>query len=396
MDSIDISEVRADTPGCEHVIHFSNAGSSLPTSQTLEAQIDYLRLEASIGGYEAMAEAASSLDNFYTASGALLNCSPHEVSFVSGASEAWWRAFLAVDLKPGDRVLVGSTEFQSAAFGLMQARDRGVIVDIIPNTSTGQVDVSALESMLDDSVKIVGLTQIAMSNGLINPAAQVGAVVAQSDALYLLDACQAVGQMPVDVEDLKCDFLTATGRKWMRGPRGTGILYVRDSIVEGLVDPVFVDGRSALWDSTNTYRPVAGSARFEFGEANHSGKVGLGVAIDYALELGLGAIAHRVRSLAEQMRIQLETVPGVTVTDIGLDLCGIVTFTTDVLPATEVSSALRQRGINTSSLGASNSRWMFESMGVDEVVRASPHYYNTEEEVDVFVRVLREMLRDAG
>jgi cysteine desulfurase/selenocysteine lyase len=189
-----------------------------------------------------MVKTAPNLDNFYTAVGALLNCGPHEVSFVSGASEAWWRAFLAVDLKPGDRVLVGSTEFQSAAIGLMQARKRGVIVDIIPNTRTGQVDVPALESMLDGSVKLVGLTQIAMSNGLVNPAAQVGAIVAQSDALYLLDACQAVGQMPVDVEDFKCDFLTATGRKWMRGPRGTGMLYVRDSIVGDLKDPVFVDG----------------------------------------------------------------------------------------------------------------------------------------------------------
>jgi cysteine desulfurase/selenocysteine lyase len=235
-----------------------------------------------------------------------------------------------------------------------------------------------------------------MSNGLVDPAAQVGAVVAQSNALYLVDACQAVWQMPVDVEDLNCDFLTATGRKWMRGPRGTGMLYVRDSIVGDLADPIFVDGRSALWDSTNTYRPAAGSARFELGEANHSGKVGLGVAIDYALELGLGAIANRVRSLAGQMRIQLEAVPGVTVTDIGPDLCGIVTFTTDVLPATEVSTALRKRGINTSSAGASNSRWMFESMGVDEIVRASPHYYNTEDEVDVFVRVLTEILRDAA
>jgi cysteine desulfurase/selenocysteine lyase len=396
MQSIDISDVRADTPGCEHVIHFSNAGSSLPTSQALEAQIDYLRLEASSGGYEAMADAASNLDNFYSAAGALLNCSPHEVSFVSGASEAWWRAFLAVDLKPGDRVLVGSTEFQSAPFGLMQARNRGVVVDVIPNTRTGQVDVSALESMLDGSVKLVGLTQIAMSNGLVNPAAQVGAIVAQSDALYLLDACQAVGQMPVDVKDIKCDFLTATGRKWMRGPRGTGMLYVRDSIVGDLIDPVFVHGRSALWDSTNTYRPLAGSARFELGEANHSGKVGLGVAIDYALRLGLDAIADRVGSLADQMRIQLEMVPDVRVTDIGPDLCGIVTFTTEALPVSEVSHELRQRGINTSSPGASNSRWMFESMGVDEIVRASPHYYNTEEEVDVFVRALREVLEGAG
>jgi len=395
MSSIDINAVRADTPGCENVLHFSNAGSSLPASATLEAQIEYLRLEASIGGYEAMAMAAAELDNFYRSAGALLNCNPHEVSFVSGASEAWWRAFLAVDLKPGDRVLVGASEFQSAAFGLMQARDRGVRVDMIPNDETGRIDVAALEAMLDDSVKIVGLTQIAMSNGMVNPAREVGAVVAESDALYLLDACQAVGQMPVDVEELQCDFLTATGRKWVRGPRGTGMLYVKASIIEELIDPVFVDGRSALWDSTNTYQTMPGSARFEFGEANHSGKVGLGVAIDYALDIGLGAIEQRVRSLADQLREELRTVPGVSVTDIGPDLCGIVTFTTDAMPAVEVAGALRQRRINTSSPGASNSRWMFESMGVESIVRASPHYYNTKEEVDHFVMELGAILQDS-
>jgi len=394
MDSIDINAVRADTPGCENVIHFSNAGSSLPTSETLEAQIGYLRLEASIGGYEAMAVASADLDNFYSGAGSLLNCSPHEVSFVSGASEAWWRAFLAVDLKPGDRVLVGTSEFQSAAFGLMQARKRGIVVEIVPDNEMGQVDVSVLKTMLDERVKLVGLTQIAMSNGMVNPAAEVGEVVAQSDALYLLDACQAVGQMPVDVAELRCDFLTATGRKWMRGPRGTGMLYVRDSIVADLADPIFVDGRSALWDSTDTYQPLSGSARFELGESNHSGKVGLGLAIDYALNLGLGAIEQRVRSLAEQLRFELRSVPGVTVTDTGPDLCGIVTFTTDGMPATEVSAALRQRRINTSAPGASNSRWMFESMGVDSIVRASPHYYNTEEEVDHFVEALTAILRD--
>lgn len=392
MDSININAARADTPGCANVLHFSNAGSSLPTSAALDAHIDYLKLEASIGGYEAMGVASDSLDNFYTATSSLINAKPQEVAFGSGASEAWWRAFMAVDLRPGDTVLVGSTEFQTAAFGLMQARKRGITVAMIPNDDTGQLDVSAAERMLDDSVKLVAVTHIAMSNGLVNPVAEIGRIVKNSRALYLLDSCQAVGQMPVDVEDLQCDFLTATGRKWLRGPRGTGFLYVRSSIGDRLRDPIFVDGRSALWDSTDTYQLVPGAVRYEFGETNPAGKVGLGVAIDYALDLGLPEIESRIRMLANSLRCELANVAGVTVTDVGEDPCGIVTFTTDAMAAADVSAALRQRSINTSSPDASNSRWMFELMGVESVVRASPHYYNTEEEVQMFVAALRSVL----
>jgi len=392
MSSIDIERVRADTPGCQKVIHFGNAGSSLPTSATLDAHIGYLELEGAIGGYEAMAAAAENLDTFYSATAQLLNCAPEEVAFQSGASEAWWRAFLAADLAPGDRVLVGTTEFQSAAFGLMQARKRGVIVDMIPDDGAGQVDLAALESMMDDSVKLVGLTQIAMSNGLVNPAAAVGEIVKSSGALYLLDACQAAGQMPLDVEELQCDFLTATGRKWLRGPRGTGLLYVRSTILPDLADPVFVDGRSATWNTTNTYELSSGSTRFEFGEANHAGKVGLGVAITYALDLGLDTIRDRVRMLADRLRAQLADVSGVTVTDRGPDQCAIVSFVTNTLAPADLAASLRSEGINVSAPAASNSRWMFESVGFDSIVRASPHYYNTEEEVDRAVDAIHSLV----
>ena len=392
MSSIDIEHVRADTPGCENIIHFGNAGSSLPTSATLDAHIGYLELEGAIGGYEAMSAAADDLDTFYTAAAELLNCSPGEVAFQSGASEAWWRAFLAAGLEPGDRVLVGTTEFQSAAFGLMQARKQGVIVDMIPDDTEGQVDLEALESMMDDSVKLVALTQIAMSNGLVNPAAAVGEIVKSSRALYLLDACQAAGQMPLDVEELQCDFLTATGRKWLRGPRGTGLLYVRSTILSHLADPIFVDGRSAIWNTANTYELAPGSTRFEFGEANHAGKVGLGVAITYALDLGLSAIRDRVRMLADRLRAGLDDVPGVTVTDRGPDQCAIVSFVTNTVTPADLVASLRSEGINVSAPTASNSRWMFESVGVDSIVRASPHYYNTEKEVDRAVDAIHTLV----
>lgn len=392
--TIDIARARADTPACTQILHFNNAGCSLPASSTLDAVKAFLDLEATVGGYEATAIATQQIISFHTASAALLGCDPSEVAFQSGASEAWWRAFLAVDLQPGDRVLAGTTEFQSAAFGLMQARKRGVTVDMISDDASGQVDVAALETMLEQPTKLVCLTQIAMSNGLVNPVEEVGEVVKESGALFLLDACQAAGQMPLDVETLQCDFLTATGRKWLRGPRGTGLLYVRSSVLDQLADPVFVDGQSAVWDTTDTYKLSPGSSRYELGEMNPAGKIGLGSAITYALDIGIDNIQERVRALAETLRDELRKVATVTVTDRGRVQSGIVTFVADSMSPIEIAQALREEAINMSSPGAHNSRFMFESIGVDAVVRASPHYYNTNEEIDRFVAVLDKILRD--
>jgi len=385
---INVDRARLDTPGSETLIHLNNAGSSLPAASTLAAQKSYLDLEAREGGYEATSIAAEEINRFSTASAALLNCDPNEVAFQSGASEAWWRAFLAADPQPGDRVLAGTTEFQSAAFGLMQARERGVIVDMVPDDATGQIDLVALQSMLGQPTKLVCLTQIAMSNGLVNPVEQIGSMIRDTGALYLLDACQAAGQMPLDVDVLQCDFLTATGRKWLRGPRGSGMLYVRGSILDDLTDPVFVDGRSALWDTTDTYQLARGSTRFELQEMNPGGKVGLGAAITYALDTGIEAIQERVLMLATALRDHLRDVPGITVTDRGEQLCGIVTFVSDSLSPGVLRQALNEQRINVSAPNASDSRYMFDAVGVDAVVRASPHYYNTEEELDRFVSAL--------
>ncbi|MCL1594479.1 MAG: aminotransferase class V-fold PLP-dependent enzyme [Actinomycetia bacterium] len=385
---IDITRVRTDTPACENLAYFANAGASLPARSTLAAQKNYLDLEARVGGYEARTVAASQVDLFYANAAALLNSEPGEIAFQSGASEAWWRAFLSVDLQPGDRVLVGTTEFQSAAFGLMQARQRGIVVEMIPDDAHGQVDVNALTDMLRQPTKLVCLTQIAMSNGLVNPVERVGEVIKDTDALYLLDACQAAGQLPLDVQAYRCDFLTATGRKWLRGPRGTGLLYVRGSILDDLVDPVFVDGQSALWNTTDTYQLSEGSARFELGEMNPAGKVGLGSAIGYALDVGLDNIQDRVRSLAASMRDQLWQIPTITVTDRGEEQCGIVTFISDGVDPITIATALRAKGISVSIPSTPQSRFMFESVGVDAVVRAAPHYYNTEEEISRFIAEL--------
>lgn len=385
---IDIARVRADTLSCEDVIHLNHAGSSLPPRQVVAAVVDHLRSEERMGGYEAQAHHADLLDDFYAATATMLGCDTEEVSFVSSASEGWWRAFTAVPLRAGDRVLVASSEFQSNAFGLLQARDRGVEVVIIPDDEDGVVDLAAFDAGLDDRVALVCLTQISMSNGAIQPAAAIGERCRAAGVPFLLDACQAAGQLPLDVEELGCDFLVYTGRKFMRGPRGTGVLYVRESIRDRLGVIPFVDGRSAEWLDDGTWMPHAGSAAFEFGEQNYAGKVGLATATRYALDLGLDAIAERVRFLAHRLRSGLELIDDVVVRDLGRERGGIVTFTHARHDAPTVGRHLAEHGINVSTPGRRNAQWDIGARGIDAVVRAGVHYVNTEAELDRTLEVV--------
>ena len=292
-DMIDLVRVRADTPGYESIAHFNNSGSSLPPRHVVDMEIDYLQAEERMGGYETEGVRHDDLTRVYHAAARILGCDSREVAFISNASDAWWRAFSSIPFVAGNRVLTSRSELQTGGFGLLQARERGVIVDVIPNDDNGGIGLVALDAALADDVKATVFTQISMSNGAVQPAAEVGERARSIGAIYLLDACQAAGQMPLDVGELDCDFLLFTGRKFMRGPRATGILYARDSVIDRLGQTSFLDGRSTDWISANEYQYRDRARRFEFGEQNYAGKAGLGVAIDYALEVGLEAIAER-------------------------------------------------------------------------------------------------------
>jgi len=380
---IDISRVRADTAGCEAVAHFNNAGSSLPPKQVVDAMVDYLRTEEVEGGYEVAASRAADLDRIYATTAQYLNCEPNEIAFTVSAGDSWWRAFSSVPLAPGDRVLVGHSEYQANAFGWMQARERGAIVDIVPNDGAGDFDLEVFADMLDERVKLVSLTMVAMSNGAIHPAAGVGQILASSgsNAIYLLDACQAAGQLPLDVDELGCDFLLYTGRKFMRGPRGTGILYAKPNVYERLGSTPFVDGRSAEWSTPDTFSYMPGAQRFEFGEYGYGAKVGLGVATDYMLDIGIKAIAERVTDLAGLLRFDLSAIPGVRLLDQGRNKCGIVTFNVEGKASAQVIADLGAAGFNLSGPGVLNAQLDLAPRSINQVIRAGVHYFNTEEEV---------------
>ncbi len=390
--AFDIERARRETRGCELRTHFNNAGASLPPISVVDAYSDYLRDEELQGGYEVMARRADELDNCYGAAARLLNCSTDEIAFTDSATRAWNAAFYAFNFQPGDRVLAGSAEYGSNLVALLhRVKHRGIEVVWVPDDEHGQVDVAALENLVDPRVRLICLTHIPSGGGLINPAAEVGRMAKAAGIPYLLDACQSLGQLPVDVEQVGCDLLCGTGRKFLRGPRGTGLLYVRKALLEQL-EPNQLNHHAAELLSVDHYRLRMDARRFECWERSCAGQLALGVAIDYALDWGLDAIRGRVRLVADSLREKLAGLDGVTLTDQGVERSGIVTFFAGQKAADQLQQQLALRNINTSVVPFSANPVSTQWRRHPALLRASLHYYNTLDEVENFALQLERLL----
>ena len=393
-NEFDINRARAETRYCGEVVHFNNAGASLMPAPVANTLHEYLSREERLGGYETAEEQREALDNFYRATGKLLNCRPDEIAFVENATRAWDMAFYSFKFSPGDKILTTIAEYGSNVVAYNQQANRyGVELVFVPNDQFGQIDIQALENLVDERVKLISISHIPTGGGLVNPAQAVGRIAKAAHIPYLLDACQSAGQLPLDVAAIGCDILAGTGRKYLRGPRGTGFLYVRKDLIEQL-EPPLLDQHAATLISATGYKIRPDAKRFENWEQYLAGKAALGVAVDYALSYGLEAIQARVYHLSAKLRDKLRDIAGVEITDEGLEQCGLVTFTAAQLSPTAIKQHLREYRINVSTSSGSGNLVSFQQRGLTEVVRASLHYYNTAEEIDYFVETLRAILSE--
>jgi cysteine desulfurase / selenocysteine lyase len=393
LSGIDVERARAETPGCAHVAHLNNAGAALPTRRVVDTVVEHLELEARVGGYAAADLVADRAAAVYDSVAALVGSRRDEIALVENATRAWDMVFyaLASGFAPGEAVLTSRSEYASNVLGALQVAQRtGARVEVVPDDAHGALSVDALRARLEKGppVRLVAMSWIPTQGGLVNPAAAVGEVTRAAGVPYLLDACQAVGQLPVDVGALGCDFLSATGRKYLRAPRGTGFLYVRRPWIERL-EPPFVDVHAAQWAEGDRVVLRDDARRFEAWEHSVAARLGLGVAADHALELGAGAIAARVVALGASLRDQLAGLPGVQVHDLGRERCGIVTFTVDDVDPQALAAHLREERVNISVSTIDFARYDFEARGLSAVARASAHYYNTDDELTRLVDLVR-------
>ncbi len=386
---IDVARARADTSGCRDLIHFNNAGAALPADIVLRTQIEHLELEARIGGYEAHDAATERISAIYASVARLVNGSVSEIALSTSNTAVLDMFVYSLPWAAGDRILTTQSEYGANYVAYLHIAARtGAVVEVVPNNEAGELDVDALERMIDDRVKLISVNHVPTNGGLVNPAAAIGKVANAHGIPYLLDACQSAGQIPLDVEAIGCDALTATGRKFVRGPRGTAFLWVRQSLLE-TIDPITIDHDAATWTSPTTYELKPDASRFEVWEKGWAGLLGLGAAIDYALDWGLDNIQDRIVEVAESLRTRLtDEVPDAEVRDLGTNRCGIVTFSLGDRDLPTLKTELQQQGINVSIVPPASALLDTMARDLPPLIRASLHIYNTHDEIDALISAL--------
>jgi selenocysteine lyase/cysteine desulfurase len=390
----DLARWRAETPGCEHLVHLNNAGAALVPRAVREAIDAHLDLEERLGGYEAAEDQAAQLHAAYDSVARLLGARARNIAVVQNSTVAYAQAISAFDFEPGDVVLTSRSDYASNQIMFLSlARRRGVEVVRAPDAAEGGVDPDAVRRLVSRRrPALVALTWVPTNSGLVQPVEAVGRICQEAGVPYLVDACQVVGQMPIDVQRLGCDYLAAAARKFLRGPRGVGFLYVSDQRLEAGAHPLLVDMHGATWVEADTFDLTPDARRFESWEFAYALVLGLGAAATYALDVGLENARHRACELAAYARARLALLPEVRVLDRGPELCAIVTAAVAGRDTKEIKLALRARGINTSSPEREDAVIDMDEKQASSALRISPHYYNTKEEIDMAIEALSDFL----
>lgn len=396
----EVQRFRQDTSGTRQLIHLNNAGSGLMPDVVTKAQIAYIKLESKKGGYETANYMAKTIKGFYEQCALLYNTKASNIAFTSSATDAYTRALSSIPFQKSDVILTDYDGYVSNQIQFLSLQKRmGIQIMHIQNAASGGVDVDDLrEKLHKHQPRLLAISHIPTNSGLVQPVAAIAKIYQEylqacpDKTWYILDACQSTGQMKLDVQKLHCDFLSTTGRKFLRGPRGTGALYISDRALNAGLEPLFLDMRGADWIEKNKYQPKADARRFEDWEFAYAGVVGTKAAIEYCLSVGEDKIWQQLKLLAHITRQKLANLDKVQVLDRGSEQGALVTFHIQGADPLRIQNGLLKHKINISSMNRTSAVYDMDEKGVPWILRASPHYYNTLDEIDAFVDVLKGLI----
>ncbi|MEK6479496.1 aminotransferase class V-fold PLP-dependent enzyme [Catalinimonas sp. 4WD22] len=390
---MNIKQIRKDTPACQDKIFLNSAGSSLMPHKAAESVQKYLKEEEKLGGYKVAELREADIESFYKEVALLINAEAHQIAFAFSATEAYAKALSSIPFEVDDVILTSDNDYVSNQINFISLKQRFKIdVVRVKNKGNGDLDLEDLEQKIQiHQPRLVAITHVPTNSGLVQDVADIGKICTQHQVLYLLDACQSVGQFSVDVKEIQCDFMSVTGRKFLRGPRGTGFLYVSDKVLTQDYAPLFIDLRGAEWTSSDQFQMIESAKRFESWEIPYALLIGLKEAVAYANAVGIEHIETYNQQLMHQLRERLVSIAGVKLFDQGSRTCNILTFQKEGKSLAQIKACLDAQNVFYSTTAKSSAIIDFEKKGIDWVVRLSPHYFNTIEEMDRVADIIQKM-----
>ncbi|MFI8106512.1 aminotransferase class V-fold PLP-dependent enzyme [Streptomyces sp. NPDC086023] len=374
-------------------VHLNTAGAGLMPAEVVDVMADHLAQEAAEGAYETELRHADTLDKgVYEALASVLDAPVDDVALFDNATRAWSSAVGALRLTGTGRVWITPYEYAGNLILWTELRRRtGLRVEVVPLTPSGDLDLDWMRRNIREDVAVVSVPHVPSGCGIVNPVEEIGRILAPWPCLYLVDACQSVGQLDVSVRRIGCDLLTGAGRKFLCGPRGTGFAAIGPRL-RAAATPLFHDLHVADVTALHDYEVHTDSARrFEYAERSAAAVRGLDAALRHHLartaEPGTG---HDARAA---IRDAIAAVPGTRLIDPGTRHASLVTFVCADVSAARIRAELAARGVSVWVAQGNHTPLYLPGQGVDHAVRVSPHHYTSPQDTEVFARALREVIR---
>jgi cysteine desulfurase / selenocysteine lyase len=376
--------------------YLNNAGAGIMSTKTYEVIINYLKLEREIGAYHAAAKSKTLSDNFYINAAKLINAnSPSEIAYMDSASRGWNMIVYGTPLKKGDTILTLSSEFGTNLITLFNyAKLNDFKVCVIKCDINGSFLIEEIENKLKEGAKLIAISHAVAHGSIINPVEEIGKLAKKYGAYYIVDGCQTVGQIKVDVQSIQCDAYMTTGRKWLCGPRGTGFLYVKSSSQMRTTQLDLASADLIFDDNLNLIRiEVRNDAKqFELWEKSFANLLGLSSAIEECLESKIEVISVKIQELSNKLRFAASSNENIKLIGKTISLSGILGFyLDDYSKESYVQNEFDKFDLRISTMSDWDCPMHFPKNGANKIFRLSPHFYTDNDTIEKACEIISKI-----